>query len=62
MPQKNPKGRGAKLWADITPRVDVILVSFVRGERMSAGLNSLGGMLWVPLRSVTGPDERRNHG
>jgi len=30
--------------ADITPRVEVILISFVRGEGMSAGLNSLGGV------------------
>lgn len=27
-------------------RVGVMLVSFIRGERISAGLNSLGGVLW----------------
>jgi hypothetical protein len=41
-----PKSHGAKLLADITPRVDVMLISFIRGERMSAGLNVLGGVLW----------------
>jgi hypothetical protein len=43
MPHENPKGHEAKLLADITPRVDGMLISVIRGERISIGLNSLGG-------------------
>ena len=43
MPHKNPKGHEAKLLADITSRIDVMLISVIPGERISIGLNSLGG-------------------
>jgi hypothetical protein len=58
MPHKNPKGHGAKLLADITPCVDVMLISVIRGERMSAGLNSLGGVLWRTTSFSNGPKRK----
>ena len=42
-PIKIPKSYAAKLLADITPRIDVMLISVIPGERISIGLNSLGG-------------------
>ena len=60
MPHKIPKSHVANLLADITPRVDVMLISVIRGERMSAGLHSLGGVLWFTssLRDGSGRKEQ----
>ncbi len=43
MPHKNPKGHGAKLLADITPRVDVMLYQRYPGRKDVCRPQFLGG-------------------